>query len=246
MTSNAQEPRMSGVAFALAAVGLVASILFILMFLFEVPDNGPYHYGAAYEVFAAIDSLLAAALVVHLSGKATRAGALWLFGLVLAVLLVANAVSAVLFLMHGIDPGASNFGGAIVVLLQGVWMFWLNRRLGREGVFPRLLATWGWLIGAGLVIGLVLAGIGLMLPPLSIGELLLLVPGIFIAGGVWLVWPAWYVLLGFRLLRGVKPAKAVRATAAARATLAKRATGRATGGPTGRATDAPTRGRRKA
>lgn len=202
MSRNSQDARMSWLPFTLAVVSLAASVLFILMFWFEVPDNGPYRFGPAYEVMAAIGSVLGAVLVVELSQKTSRSPVAWVLVILLAAALILNAVSAILFVWQRIDPGLSILGSAAVLLLQGVWMFWVNRRLAREGVFPRLLATWGWLIGAGLVVGLLLAGIGLTLPQLSIPQLLFLGPGLFIAGGVWLVWPVWYVMLGFRLLRG--------------------------------------------
>jgi hypothetical protein len=193
---------MSWLPFTLAVASLAGSVLFVLMFWFEVPDNGPYRFGTAYEVMAAIGSVLGAVLVVELSRKVTRSTVAWVLTILLAAALLLNAVSAVLFITHSIDPALSIVGSAAVLLLQGVWMFWVNRRFAEEGVYPRLLTTWGWLIGAGLVVGLLLAGIGLTFPQLSIPELLFLGPGIFIAGGVWFVWPVWYVLLGFRMLRG--------------------------------------------
>jgi len=233
MSRNTPDARLSWLPFTLAVLSLIGSVLFVLMFLFEVPDNGPYRFGSAYQVVAAIGSVLSALLVVELSRKATRSTLAWTLVILLAAALMLNAVSALLFLAKSIDSGLSILGSAVVLLLQGVWMFWVNRRLGAEGVFPRLLATWGWLIGAGLVVGLLLAGIGLTFPQLSIPELLLLGPGIFIAGGVWVVWPVWYVLLGVRMRRGTPTPKR---TTKVGATAVRKAT----------AADAATRGRRKA
>jgi hypothetical protein len=199
VTRDLRDLRMSWVAFGLAAVNLVASVLFILMFLFEVPMNGPYVFGRIYGVLFAISSVLAVVLITHLSGKVRGSTGVRVIGLLACAVLLAAAVAVVMLALGGADVWVSVPIAVAAMLLHGGWMVWVNRRLGADGVFPRQLSVWGWLTGAALMLGLVIGAVGIILPRLTIAQLLALGLGIFIAGGVWLVWPVWYVMLGARL-----------------------------------------------
>jgi predicted MFS family arabinose efflux permease len=53
---------MAWIAFVVAVLGLGASVMLLLMFATEVPYNGPYRYGAAYEMLTAVASVLTAAV----------------------------------------------------------------------------------------------------------------------------------------------------------------------------------------
>jgi hypothetical protein len=190
---------MSWVAFGVAAVNLVASVMFVLTFLVEVPLNGPYVFGRTYDVLFAVGSVLSVFLIAHLGGKAKGSTGLRVVGLLVSVVLIAAAVALVLLALGVIGVWASVPLAVAAMFLHGAWMFWANRTLGARGVFPRLLSAWGWLTGAGLMIGLVIGAVGIILPPLTVAQLLVLGLGIFIAGGVWVVWPIWYLMLGARL-----------------------------------------------
>jgi hypothetical protein len=191
---------MSWVAFGLAAVNLVASVMFVLMFLVEVPLNGPYLFGRTYDVLFAVSSVLSVFLIAHLGGKVKGSAGLRAVGLLVSVVLLAAAVSLVLLAVRSLNVWVAVPIAIGAVFLHGGWMFWANRRLGAEGYFPRLLSAWGWLTGAGLMIGLVIGAVGIVaLPPLTIPQLLVLGLGIFLAGGIWVAWPVWYLMLGARL-----------------------------------------------
>ncbi|MGO4690647.1 hypothetical protein [Glaciibacter sp. 2TAF33] len=190
---------MSWVAFAVAAVNLVASVMFVVMFLAEVPLNGPYIFGRTYDVLFAVSSVLAVFLIAHLDGKVKGSAGLRIVGLLASVVLLAAAVALVLLALGVVGVWVSVPLAVAAMFLHGVWMFWVNRRLGADGIFSRLLSTWGRLTGAGLMIGLVIGAVGIILPPLTIPQLLVLGLGIFVAGGVWAAWPVWYLMLGARL-----------------------------------------------
>jgi hypothetical protein len=200
VTRNARDERMSWVAYAVAAINLVASVLFIAMFWLEVPLNGPYTLGRSYDVLFAISSVLTVFLIAHVGGKIKGSQGLRAFGVVVCVALVTAAVSLVLLALHVLDIWIAVPIAVVAVFLHGGWMYVTNRRLGQDGTFPRTLSAWGWLTGAGLMIGLAIGALGIVaVPPLTIPQLLVLGLGVFIAGGVWLVWPIWYVMLGVRL-----------------------------------------------
>lgn len=190
------------VAFAVAVLGAIASIMLILMFWIELPFNGPYAFGAGYEVFVAIASVLSALLVLHLSRMAGASVAGRVLAPLVAVLLVVEALFALLLVAGVIEFAVSVSITVMALFMQGVWMFWLNQRLYRSGTISTFMGTFGWLIGACLVVGLPISAIGLLLPTLSIGQLLVLGFGIFLAGGAWLIWPIWWLMVGVRMLRG--------------------------------------------
>jgi hypothetical protein len=189
---------MSWVAFSIAVVNFVASVMFVLMFVVEVPLNGPYPFGHAYCVLFAVSSLLAVALITHLSGKVKGSTGVLVVGLLACAALLAAAVALVMLAVGLASIWVAVPLAVAAMFLHGAWMLWVNRRLA-EGVFSRLLSTWGALTGAGLMLGLVIAVVGIILPPLTMPQLLVLGLGVFIAGGVWVVWPIWYLMLGVRL-----------------------------------------------
>jgi hypothetical protein len=200
VTRDPRGERMSWVAFAVAMVNVVASVLFILMFIVEVPLNGPYTYGRSYDVWFAIGSVLTVFLIGYVGGKVRGSPGLRGYGLVVCAALLAASVALVLLALGLLDIWIAVPIAIGAVLLHGIWMFWVNRRLGTDGVFSRLLSVWGWLTGAGLTTGLVIGVVGFtLLPPLTVVQVLVLGLGTFLAGGVWLVWPIWYLMLGVRL-----------------------------------------------
>jgi hypothetical protein len=190
---------MSWVAFGVAAVNLVASVMFVLTFLFEVPMNGPYVYGRTYSALFAIGSVLSVVLITHLSGKVKSSTGVRVVGFLACAVLLAAAVALVMLTLGLAEVRIAVPLAVAAMFLHGAWMLWANRRLGADGVFPRLLSVWGWVTGAALMVGLVIGAVGVVLPRLTIAQLLVLGLGIFIAGGVWLVWPIWYVMVGARL-----------------------------------------------
>jgi len=207
MPSVMRDVRMAWLAFAVAALGVVASILLLLLFAMEVPYNGPYLFGAGYEVLTAVANVLTVALVMNLSRRAGPSGGGRVLAPVLSVMLVVAAGSAILLVTHVIGYVVSVTISIVVLLLQGVWMIWLNGRMANEHTFPRSVSTFGWLIGAGLVIGLPVAALSLILPPLTLIQLLVLGFGVFLAGGALLVYSFWWVMVGVWLMRGGGAAK---------------------------------------
>jgi hypothetical protein len=232
-----RDAQMAWIAFVVAVLGLGASVMLLLMFATEVPYNGPYRFGAAYEMLTAVASVLTAALVVHLShlaGASSRGARI--FAPVLAALLVIEAGSGLLLVTHVVGYAVSTAITIAVLFLQGVWMIWLNRRMRRQGSIPAVVGTIGWLIGLCLAIGLPLGVLGLVLPPLRVGQLLVLGGGIFIAGAAWVILAVWWVMVGVWLMRGRRIAPAEVASQ----------TDGATDGSAGATTRVKARGRRKA
>ena len=202
MASVTRDAQMAWVAFAVAVLGVIASVMLLVMFATEVPYNGPYVFGAGYEVLTAVSNALTAALILHLSHYAGPSAGEKVFTPVLAVLLVVGAGSGILLVAHVVSYTISVAVSILVLFLHGVWLFWFNRQMHRRQLLPRGVSTFGWLIGLAVMVGLALGTLSLLLPPLRIGQLLILGFGNFAAGGAWLIVPVWWVLIGVWLLRG--------------------------------------------
>lgn len=224
MTRRIQDVWMAPLALINAAIGLAASALLILMFVIEVPFNGPYAFGAGYEVLAALGCVISAVLVIKISARVASSAASRTFPPLVFIALIVGAIAAFLVTIDVFDAVVWILVQAGVLVLEAIWMFWVNRRLVAQGTLRPWTGSLGRLIGLCLMIGLPLAGIGLTLPVLTIPQILLLGVGVFLAGGVWLIWPLWWVLAGFQLRRVDGAASSARPSAGrSRATTATKA-----------------------
>lgn len=221
MISSATNTRMSLLAFATAAVTLVGGALLIATFILEIPFNGPYNFGRPYDAVSALGGVLIAALVLPVSRPAARSLGSRVFVFIVALASLIGAVPSILLLVDMVSFETSAAVSIVVLILQAVWMLWLNTRLSQLGVFSRLLSRCGQLVGAGILVGLLIVGVSAVLPWLTLPQVLALGLGIFIAGGVWLVWPFWFVMLGWHLR--------TRPTASAASSAARRGRGRRRG-----------------
>ncbi|MFT2816198.1 hypothetical protein [Leifsonia sp. A12D58] len=192
---------MAPLALVNAAIGLVASVLLILMFVIEVPFNGPYAFGSGYELLAAAGCVISAVLVIKISARLAPSAASRTFPPLVFIALIIGAIAAVLVTINVFDALVWILVQAAVIFVEAAWMFWVNRQLVAEGAIRSWTGSLGRLIGLGLMIGLPLAGIGLTLQVLTIPQILLLGVGVFLAGGVWLIWPLWWLLVGTQLRR---------------------------------------------
>ena len=202
MTRRIQDVWMLPLALINAVIGVTASVLLILMFVIEVPFNGPYAFGAGYELLAALGGVISAVLVIKISARVTSSAVSRAFPPLVFIALIVGAIAAYLVTINMFDAVVWILVQAGVLVLEAIWMFWVNRRLVAQGSLRPWTGSLGRLIGLGLMIGLPLAGIGLTLPVLTIPQILLLGLGVFLAGGVWLIWPLWWVLAGSQLRRG--------------------------------------------
>ena len=112
------------------------------------------------------------------------------------------AAASGLLLVAGVLPfEPSTAISLVVIVLQCVWMIWLNRAWSREQRVPRRIARFGTVFGFGLLAGLALVGASMLLPWGSGAAYALLVPGVMLGGAMWVVWPLWFILLGRHLSR---------------------------------------------
>jgi hypothetical protein len=201
MPNVMRDAQMAWVAFVVALLGIAASVLLLVTFTTEVPYNGPYRAGSGYVIVEIVANLLTAIVVVHLSRLAGPSFGARVLAPVLAVVLVLGAGSGLLLITQVIGYALFAAVSIMALFLLGLWMFWLNRRMRQGRILSNFVGTFGALTGAGMAIGLPVAAIGLILPPLRLAQLLVLGLGIFIAGGAVLVAPVWWVMVGVVLSR---------------------------------------------
>ena len=85
------------------------------------------------------------------------------------------------------------------VIVLSLWLFLVNRWLRLSGALPVRLARLGEFLGAGMLAGYVIVGLGLLLPWMSWPQLVVFGIGVLIGLPAWLCIPIWFMLLGRHL-----------------------------------------------
>ncbi|MET1043255.1 MAG: hypothetical protein ABWX59_03910 [Microbacteriaceae bacterium] len=200
MQASPQDARMAWVAIALAVATALAGIALILMFLIEVPTDGPYYFGTTNDVLGGLSFLLLAVLIIHLTRPIadSLATQVWLW-IVVAVILI-SALSSFLLVAELVSFEESTAITIVGFLAQAGWLVWVCRAYREASAMPEGTTRLGELVGAGYVVALGLIGLAALLPPMSVPQLVLAVPGLLVFGLAWLATPVWYILLA-RYLR---------------------------------------------
>ncbi len=84
-------------------------------------------------------------------------------------------------------------------IILSLWLLLVNRWLRLSATIPARLARLGEYLGAGLLAGYVVVGLGLLLPWMSWPQLVVFGIGVLIGLPSWLGIPVWFVLLGRHL-----------------------------------------------
>ena len=85
------------------------------------------------------------------------------------------------------------------VIILSLWLLLVNRWLRLSGALPVRLARLGEFLGAGMLAGYAVVGLGLLLPWMSWVQLVVFGVGVLIGLPAWLGIPVWFVLLGRHL-----------------------------------------------
>ena len=80
-----------------------------------------------------------------------------------------------------------------------LWLLLVNRWLRLSGTLPVRVARLGEALGAGLLVGYVVVGLGLLLPWMSWPQLVVFGVGVLVGLPAYLGIPVWFVLLGRHL-----------------------------------------------
>ncbi|MGO4690658.1 hypothetical protein [Glaciibacter sp. 2TAF33] len=199
MSTPSRDAVTAGIAFALAAVTLFSAATLMVMYIVEVPTNGPFYFGAANDTLAGIGSLLFAFLVLRFGREAADTSVRRLFHRAVIVASLASALSSFLLVAKVLEFEVSTALSIVAIIVQAVWLLWVCQRYLAHTDFSRGVCRFGMVIGAGLCIGLALVSAAVLLPWLSWPQLTVGGLGLVLGGAVWLAWPAWYFVLGLRM-----------------------------------------------
>jgi hypothetical protein len=187
-------------AYAAGATGILANLLLIAFFalLASHPDEGN-SLGSANDIVGSLSTAFMIPVALYLGGRLPQRRA--------ARLTQAAGLTAMAFLTVGgplLVLGGLAFEVATPIamaawIVLSLWLFLVNRWLRLSAALPVRVARLGEYLGAGVLAGYVVVGLGLLLPWMSWPQLVVFGVGGFIGLPAWLGTPVWFVLLGRHL-----------------------------------------------
>ena len=187
-------------AYAAGATGILANLLLIAFFalLASHLDEGN-SLGSANDIVGSLSTAFMIPVALYLGGCLPQRRA--------ARLTQAAGLTAMAFLTVGgplLVLGGLAFEVATPIamaawIVLSLWLFLVNRWLRLSAALPVRVARLGEYLGAGVLAGYVVVGLGLLLPWMSWPQLVVFGVGGFIGLPAWLGTPVWFVLLGRHL-----------------------------------------------
>lgn len=189
-------------AYAAGVTGILANLLLIAFFALQVgrPENGTW-LGSANDLVGSLGSAFMIPVALALSAwlPDRRSSQFVQFvGLSAMAILVAGGPLLVAGVLE-FEVQAPIVMGAWVVL--SLWLFLVNRWLRSSGAFPTRTARFGEAVGTLVLIAAGVAGLGLLLPWMSLPQLILFSAGGVLAATGMIGTPFWFLLLGRHLGR---------------------------------------------
>lgn len=193
-------------AYAAAVAGAAGVVTLGIMYAVEVPKGGPFIFGTTNDAIGGVFQLLVIPVVLQLHRRIPQGTGTEALKWTMVAACVAGSTSSFLLVFRVLEFNASTAVSVAAIMVQGAWFLLAHRRLLKVPGYPRQLGKLGRFIGAAVLTGLPVAGIGYVLP--GPDWLRYTVMGIGGAVGVasWLAWPYWYYLAGRHL--GHAPASA--------------------------------------
>lgn len=180
----------------LGILTFTSGLFLLLMFISLGLGRSAAPWGPINDVLGALANLMLAALIPELSRRAVelpweRSG-VWLLsgGSVVA------AAAGFLLVAGKMGFSQSTAVSMVVIVLQVVWMLWLNRRFLRDPAVPILVSRFGITFAVLMLAGLLLVGLSFAAGSGTPMAKALQAAGGVLGGGAWLSWPAWFILIG--------------------------------------------------
>jgi len=189
-------------AFAAGVTGILANLFLISFYALQVgrPENGTW-LGSANDLVGSLGTAFMIPVALALSAwlpERLACRIIQLLGLSAMTLLVVGGPLLVLGLLD-FEVQAPIAIGAWMVL--SLWLFLVNRWLRSSGDLPPRTARFGELMGALALIAGAVAGPGLLLPWMSLPQLVVFGAGGVLAAIGMLGTPFWFLLLGRHLAK---------------------------------------------
>ncbi len=187
-------------AYAAGASGILANLFLIAFFALQVgqPDDG-FSLGSANDIVGSLATALMIPAALPLGGRLPQRRAARLTqgaGLIAMALLSIGGPLLVLGVLAFEIQTPIAIGAWIVLSL---WLFLINRWLRLSGGLQSQVTRLGEFLGAGTLAGYAIVGLGLLLPWMSWGQLMVFGVGLLFGLPAWLGIPVWFLLLGRHL-----------------------------------------------
>ena len=187
-------------AYAAGATGILANLSLIAFFALQAthPDDG-FSLGSANDIVGSLATAFMIPVALFLGGRLpprraarfTQAAGLT----AMALLSVGGPLLVLGVLAFEVETPIAMAAWIILSL----WLLLVNRWLRLSNALPVRLARLGEYLGAGTLVGYLVVGLGLLLPWMSSGQLVVFGVGLVIGLPAWLGIPVWFVLLGRHL-----------------------------------------------
>jgi hypothetical protein len=188
-------------AYLLAGAGAAGFVCLALMYALEMGSARGHVFGPLSDLGTPVWNLLLIPLLLTFYPllKDTRFGRA--LTTVTAVMAVLGAASSALLVSKTLTFAISTPIIVLGVLIQGLWLFALTRRLRAVPGWPRWVVRLGLSIPIGQTVGAVLVGISLGFGWGTVPQLAVMAIGLVAGVPAWAAWPVWFLLIGRFLAR---------------------------------------------
>jgi hypothetical protein len=183
--------RAARCAGAAAGVGAAGAVSLALMFGVETPRGGPYVFGATNDVLGVAFDVLAIPVFAELSADLPDGPVRRLLAPAVLAASGTAAASGALLVARVLPFAPSTAVSVAGMEVQAAWLLLAGRQL-RDAGAPRDVGALGAAIGAGMLGGALVAGLGLLFPRTSAGRRVLFYAGAAPGALAWALWPLWF------------------------------------------------------
>lgn len=188
----------------LGVLMFTSGLFLLLMFIAIGLGGSPSPWGPINDFLSGIANLLLAALIPVISRGAARtrwerSGVRLLTGAS-----VLGAAASLLLVAGRMGFEQSTAVSVLVIVLQVLWMLWLNRRFRTDPGVPRQVSRFGIAFAVSLLAAMLLFGASFAVPT-GMARTALQIVGGAVGGVAWLSWPIWFILVGRHMARPGRP-----------------------------------------